>query len=684
MKAANYEYPALAGEKKEVQKAAEGRDFAKVPIEKLAVAAARQAHVPMKISHQIQHGIVDGARTIVNMDELLERLETPLDQAGQPVEIHTRETYKIYNCLKTMPHCIKSMEITRGDTETEIGTNRPLENTICVAIHHLDDKTYGGLCVLREWGAVDMMTVFVGYNPLQTMIWRDMLDEIPNELFTACILESIPASETAPSWAEGIYRVVEDFNKFPESEPLPSGQFDAIFDGTDGKKNPSGKPLPFLDSQRSICAYNFLRALAKGRRENKKVFVWEDGGYLNPIIDESIQEKLSVADFRKKYMLPEDEGTDSVLPADFAAALESVFIGSVELTRNGYDMSAAIAERREMNTTLFSIAASYEKVMLEGDSIVLACIDALSQVLYSTGCSLRGRNVLVMGARGNLGRLSIDHLSNLLESSKEQLWGCDLKVDWPKPEPGSIPQWAEWSASDKPLENVGGETSAYGKLPKEVRYGFDVILGWTGGPKTVETKTGSVTYQTITGQDIADWLTEGREKASLYLVSGSTKTVEYSDVLVWLEKLLETEAGSRMINGIKLDEMSVAPIPDQLSIAAVAQMWPIQDVKPPTVIARNFGTQFTFVFQQDGVQVTKTVYLVNNTMPVNFMFYGTPTEIMDMTYSQVTSCAAALVKAEKDGEKECGVYPTDYRRKATTGVYLARELDKDYDIPPSI
>lgn len=282
-----------------------------------------------------------------------------------------------------------------------------------------------------------------------------------------------------------------------------------------------GKPLPFLDSQRSICAYNFLRALAKGRRENKKVFVWEDGGYLNPIIDESIQEKLSVADFRKKYMLPEDEGTDSVLPADFAAALESVFIGSLELTRNGYDMSAAIAERREMNTTLFSIAASYEKVMLEGDSIVLACIDALSQVLYSTGCSLRGRNVLVMGARGNLGRLSIDHLSNLLESSKEQLWGCDLKVDWPKPEPGSIPQWAEWSASDKPLENVGGETSAYGKLPKEVRYGFDVILGWTGGPKTVETKTGSVTYQTITGQDIADWLTEGREKASLYLVSGS-------------------------------------------------------------------------------------------------------------------------------------------------------------------
>ena len=684
MKQADYGHPALEGVKKEVQKAAEGKKYAKAPIEKLAVATARQNNYHMKINHQILHGIVDGARAIVNMEELLERLETPLDPAGKPVEIHTREDYKIYNCLKTMPHCIKSMEITRGDTETEIGTNRPLENTICVAIHHLDDKSYGGLCVLREWGAVDMVTVFVGYNPLQTMIWRDMLDEIPNEQFTACILESTPASATAPSWAEGIYRVVEDFNKFPSSEPLPSKQFDAIFDGTDEEKNPSGKPLPFLNAQRSICAYNFLRALAKGHRENKKVFVWEDGGYLNPIIDETIQEKLSVADFRKKYMLPEDKETDSTLPADFTAALESVFIGSVELTRNGYDMSAAIAEKREMNTTLYSIAASYEKVMLEGDSIALACIDALSQVLYSTGCSLRERNVLVMGARGNLGRLSVNHLSNLLETPKEQLWGCDLKVDWPKPKPGSIPQWAEWSASDRPLENVGGEVSAYGKLPKEIRYGFDVILGWTGGPKTVETESGLVTYQTINGQDIADWLTEGREKASLYLVSGSTKTVEFLDVLVWLESLLVTDPGKRIVNGIKLDDMSAAPIPDQLSIAAVAQMWPNKDEKPPTVIKRNFGTQFTFVFKQDGVQVTKTIYLVNNTMPVNFMFYGTPTEIMDMTYSQVTSCAAALVKADKEGEKEPGVYPTDYRQKATIGVYLARKLDKDYDIPSSI
>lgn len=156
-------------------------------------------------------------------------------------------------------------------------------------------------------------------------------------------------------------------------------------------------------------------------------------------------------------MLPPDENTDAVIQGykegscenSFVEALKDWMVGTVELTRNGYDMSAAIAETRELTTNFFSIAASYEKIMLEGDSIVLVCIDALSQVLYSTGVSLRNRNVLIMGARGNLGRLSVNHLSNMLADSTKQLWCCDVKVDWPPQQPGSVPAWAEWAASDK-------------------------------------------------------------------------------------------------------------------------------------------------------------------------------------------------------------------------------------------
>ncbi|MBN2526318.1 MAG: hypothetical protein JXR76_07985 [Deltaproteobacteria bacterium] len=660
--------------------------FAACSAHRLAIATAVHADFQMDIDPNIQYGVLDGTRTVRNMDAVLRSINNPLSPAGSPVVIHTKEDYQIYNCLKNMPECIKSMEIIRGDTDGKIGSNRPLENTICVAIHHIDDKTYGGLCVLREWGATDMATVFVGYNPLQTMIWRDILNDIPDNLFTTCILQSTPLDADAPGWAEGIYGIVRDFNKFPNIAPLPSDSFDGIFSGKDKEKNPSGAPLTFLLAQRSLAAYNFLGAMARGKLENKRVFVWEDGGYLNPIIDEALEKNLSVAAFRQLHMVPDDDATDKILGENFTTALKNVFVGSVELTRNGYDMSAAIAESRTMRTNFFSIAASFEKIMLEGDSITLACIDALSQVLYSTGLSLRDRSVLVMGARGNLGRLSVGHFANILENPKEQLWGCDIKLNWQPPETGSIPQWAEWSACNVPLENVAGEVAAYRNLESKVKYKTDVIFGWTGGPRTgtetdpVTQKKRTVEYQTITGEDVADWLTRGNQKANLYLVSGSTKTVEFSDVLTWLEKLLAQPEDNRKINGVVLKTLTPDAIPDQLSIAAVAQMWP-EHSDPPTAIKRNLGTRFIFVFEQEGVEVTKTLYLVNNTMPVNFMYYGTPTEIMDLTYSQVTSCAVALMKNINGAP---GIYPTDYNKKATTGVYLGRELDKDYPFPPSL
>ncbi len=649
-------------------------------VARLASATAKFTDFSLQINRAVQYGRAESNRQTVNMDELLRQLKRPRGSDGTDVEVVVREDYKIYSCLMNMPECIKSMELTRGDKDGVIGTNRPLENTICFAIHHLDDKTLGGLCVLREWGAEEMNAAFVGYNPLQTQIWYELMEDIEAEKFSACILEGGAPKEGEPSWAEGIYRIAEEFVKLPKGVKLPSEKFNRIFDGTDTEINPDGRPLSFLYAQRSLSAYNFLQSLANGHRKHKKVFIWEDGGYLNPIIDNAIQDQLTVAEFRKINMVPEDPETDAALPAKMSDALDGVFVGTVELTRNGYDMSAAIAEERPMNTRLFSIAASYEKIMLEGDSITLACLDALSQVLYSTGSSLRNRDVLIMGARGNLGRLCVGHLTDILGNSRKQLWGCDLKLKWPSPEEGSIPEWAEWAACDKPLKNVAGEVYAFRDIPEKVRNEFDVIFGWTGGPRTITKEGQTVEYETIGGQDVADWLTKGRTKSRLYLVSGSTKTVEFEHVLTWLAELLETEEEKREINGISLEELTAEPIPDQLSIAAVDQMWP-EGMEKPTRIKRNFGTQFTFVFRQDQKKVKKTLYLVNNTMPINFMYYGTPTEIMDMTYSQVTSCAVALMK---NGEAAPGVYPTDYHRKASDGVYLARKLDKDYPIPPSI
>lgn len=644
---------------------------------RLADAAKKFTDYSLQFNETVQYGMMESNRQFFHMDELLKQLDHPLGSDGAETEVVTRENYEIYSCLKNMPECIKSMKLTRGDKGGEIGTNRPLQNTICFAIHHLDDKTLGGMCVLREWGADEMNAVFVGYNPLQTQIWYKLMEDIEEEKFSSCILEAGTPKEGKLGWAEGIYKIAKDFIRMPKGVSLPVDKFNRIFEG----ENIEGKPLSFLYAQRSLCVYNFLRSLAGGRQKNKKVFIWEDGGYLNPIIDNALEDDITVKEFRERHMVPEDPETDEALPAKMSDALSGVFVGTVELTRNGYDMSADIAEKRPMHTRLFSIAASYEKIMLEGDSITLACLDALSQVLYSTGNSLRRRKVLIMGARGNLGRLCAGHLTDILEDSTKQLWGCDLKLNWPSPEKDSIPEWARWSASDIPLKGVVKEVAAFRELPEKDRYDLDVIFGWTGGPRKVKEGGKTVEYETISGQDVAEWLTEGKTKSRLYLVSGSTKTIEFAHVLDWLADILnEFNKKECKINGIPLEELRVEPIPDQLSIAAVHQMWP-EGTEKPEQIKRNFGTQFTFVFQQEQKKVEKTIYLVNNTMPVNFMYYGTPAEIMDMTYSQVTSCAVALMKNEN---VKPGIYPTDYSVIASKDVYLARDLDRDYKIPSSI
>ncbi len=99
----------LSYERSEIQKSANGSSFSDSPIERLAVAVARSTNFPMKISRAVQHGTIDGIRNIVNMESIKKALENPLDPAGTPVKIQTAEQYKIYNCLKIMPHCIKSM-----------------------------------------------------------------------------------------------------------------------------------------------------------------------------------------------------------------------------------------------------------------------------------------------------------------------------------------------------------------------------------------------------------------------------------------------------------------------------------------------------------------------------------------------------------------------------------------------
>jgi len=173
-----------------------------------------------------------------------------------------------------------------------------------------------------------------------------------------------------------------------------------------------------------------LRALAEAIKTKKKVLIFEDGGYLNPLIDTAIDKTsdLTIAEFRKQNgILPEPATDQSIGHQKLADAVKAAFVGTCELTRNGYNATQSLYEYRAannsgvgyLNTRFASIAASYWKTQREGNDIALACMNGLAQVLYSIGWTMSMRSVCVLGARGNLGRLFCKYLSDVVvEPSK--------------------------------------------------------------------------------------------------------------------------------------------------------------------------------------------------------------------------------------------------------------------------
>eukprot|EP00727_Mastigamoeba_balamuthi_P005923 m51a1_g1950 hypothetical protein (1855) ;mRNA; r:984815-1006833 len=632
--------------------------------------------LPAGSMHVPTHGALQLAETLLRRHSYAMGLEQgeqqppagPVEQRRAVLHFDTREHYGIYRHLRCMPCCVESMRRgVRGDT-------RPLEGAVAVCVQHIDEKTYGALCVLREWGATRMYALFVGYNAAVVPRWLRDLDDIPAELLQRAILETAGGSLSA----EPTY-TVSPLARF--EPPLPAEELDRAM--------AAGGGMTYLEANRCAAAYIVLRALASGVAEGRKVVVFEDGGYLNPILDEAIEDGLSPAAFRARHSAPPDAATDAVLARlpSLAAALRAVLVGTCELTRNGYDATALLYHARalgqqqrqqegcrqrqregHLNSLFFSIAASYEKVMLEGDDIALACIAGLDQVLYSAGWSLSRRRVAVLGARGNLGRRFCGHLLDALgpaatSGDADRVVGVDLKVRWPAPGPLDTPAWqTPW---DTPLGGGVREYASYREVPEGVRKRVDVVFGWTGGP-VADAADSAKRFGTFDGEDLAFWLASGTPEM-LFLVSGSTKTAEFEDLLVWLDRALSLcpeELHSLGVQGLR--SITPGPIPDALTLAAASAAG-LDERR----IRRTFGTLFTFEFASGAA---KTVYLVNNTMPVNFLFYGTPTEIMDMTFAQVTSATAKmfLMGTAPRPLDPSRIYAVDYSREATEDVYLGR------------
>jgi len=365
--------------------------------------------------------------------------------------------------------------------------------------------------------------------------------------------------------------------------------------------------------------------------------VIEDGGYMAPLLNDSALREQSLASFRKENSVAEDKDTDGKLASfsDMGELVQKHLGGTVEHTRNGYDkVQKVYLKHGKLARPCFTIAISYVKTQFEALSVADTCINSLTNALFSHGRNLRARDVCVIGSRGNIGGRCIKALSNRLNGTTTQIVGVDLKVGFTSSEPRPV-----WEPSPyNSVEDCLLESRKFSDLPVETRKKTDVIFGITGGRQQ---KADGSWDETLVPKDIDFWLTEGESKYNeLWLVSGSTKTKEFELVKSFVEGIVEEG---------QYGEYTV-----------------VSENLVDSLTQRDYGQIYTFTSSCGKV---KTLISVTDWKPANFMFYGVPTEDIDIILAQLVDVSVRLVN-NLDANNQ--VHAVDYDPVATNGIIEAK------------
>lgn len=515
------------------------------------------------------------------------------------------------------------------------------KDTSIFVVHHLTAEVLGTIAALRALGCRDLVVVFVGYNEDAEAAYRPDLNDLPDDEVRCFTLKSNTASGGE---AEGTYSVAQSFTKVPAGDDIP-------FDALDTAMKDGG--MDFISAMRCLCVTVFFQQLGRTKAQGRRGLLIEDGGYMAPILNDAALAGQSVAAFRAQHAAPEDAATNAQLDPSLEAALRATMVGTVEHTRNGYDRDRRVdLKYGKLAIPGFTIAVSYLKTQVESDTVAASILNAVTSVLFSHGYVLKRRNALVFGSRGNIGRRLLAHLTDRLDAPATTLIGCDLKVDGGG-SADDIPDWQTNPNTSSAPQCV--EKAAYADFdPARVRE-LDVIIGITGGP--------TPGHPVLQVQDVVGWLLRGR-KRDLYLVSGSSKTDEYPEILSWMDQLL-----SNTSDGVA-----------QCQIEGHAARIVKREIKD-ALSGRNFGSQYAFgLTLDDGRMYTKNLLFLDNLMPVNFLFYGVTTEVIDEVLAQILSASVTLRRkaAELPNPR---LYAVDFDRIASLGVYGSRPPAEDLPLP---
>lgn len=341
---------------------------------------------------------------------------------------------------------------------------------------------------------------------------------------------------------------------------------------------------------RLASGHIFLREMMLARRRGEELLLVEDGGYLAPLLNRFCLEHKTVSEVFDYFHLAPEAGDEK---SSIASWLSGTFLGSVEHTKNGYDYNAEVmAEFGKLQFPAATIAVSGLKRGPEARECAMSILNAVETILNRLGMLFSRRTIAVLGSAGAIGGFLKRELGNRIPAG--QLFGVDIAA------PGK--------ASAVP------EVRTIDDLGKDVLTRIDMFIGVVGA-------------SILKPKHIEDIILHNPYRA-VFFASGSTKTVEFSHLQNYLQSL--SDVADPQIGGktAKVDFMALRDL----------QTGVLQ------------GYQAAIVFPDDP-EKNKIFYLLGEGMPINFLYYGIPREIVDEVMTQLFTLSCGMVRRERSGDK---------------------------------
>ncbi len=452
-------------------------------------------------------------------------------------------------------------------------------------IHHVTAEILGFIAALREIGARDVFTLFVHYGEEVPSDFLEALLDMDQEHYRFYSLNNVEE----PLSVEGYFLLSPRFSLLHGMKAL-------------NEKFLLDRPGYFEAMVRTATRL-FLEILWGAIREGTQCIVVEDGGYLAPVLAEWVHDRVRLADLLRENGLPVPGDMEQAVNQPMGEVLDRWLLGTVEHTKNGLER---LAETREKKGALarpaFSIAVSRFKVTEEASEVAATILSAVESVLHAQGKVLSRRKALVMGAEGCIGRHLVEQLqTRCISQDRFSCLGVDIRT----------PQWP----GEDPLYAWAGRIR---DIPGDLLRKVDLILGVTG-------------KSAMLWEDMETLLLQDGPPV-FYLVSGSTKTIEFQNISRGLEGLLKMRNPSIQGFSCRIEG---------------------EEISDPQT-RRLLGHRYRFVFDRHpangGEGCVREIWFLGSLMPINFLYYGVPAEVIDMVLAQLLQCSLGLARRVSAGE----------------------------------